>query len=203
MQFSTTQGPVPGVLCSHRKGLYPHVQLGFSPVAVVPSLSCCFELPRRACLCHLHHLSFGMCRMQLEPHFSIPHLILHIFNLLSLQFIHFPDLCVWLQTCSEGRTPLRVLLIRLMVPIWLLHRPQGPHSCACQQREERFERRWALAGIVGEIMGGITGCNKTQQAVNTYFIKMLRHLLMSLFVKFMRKNLPKYHVHCNKSQLTS
>lgn len=123
--LSTTQGPVPGVLCSHRKGLYPHVQLGFSLVAVVPSLSCCFGLPRRACLCRLCHLSFGMCRMQLEPHFSIPHLILHIFNLLSLQFIRFPYPCVCV-VADLLRVLLKALLIRLMVPSQLLHRPQGP-----------------------------------------------------------------------------
>lgn len=41
-------------------------------------------------------------------------------------FAIHPFPCVWLQTCSEGRTLLKALLIRLMVPSQLLHRPQGP-----------------------------------------------------------------------------
>lgn len=38
--------------------------------------------------------------------------------------------------------------------------------------------------------------------MNIYFVKTLRRLLMSLFAKLMWKNLPKYHVHHNKSQGT-
>lgn len=38
--------------------------------------------------------------------------------------------------------------------------------------------------------------------MNIYFVKTLRRLLMRLFAKLVLKNLPKYHVHHNKSQGT-
>ena len=59
-------------------------------------LSCCFDLLRKVWLCHLCHFPFRMWKMQLDQFPT--YLILHLFNLLSFQLIHFSFPCMWFQS---------------------------------------------------------------------------------------------------------
>lgn len=73
------------------------------PVEIFSCCSCShwlmsfwFGLLKKVCLCLLCHLPFRIWKMQIDPHFSIPHLFFH---LLSFQFIPSPFPWIWFQTC--------------------------------------------------------------------------------------------------------